>query len=98
MAESRACWLIRFALQSSALLKKHLLIRVRSWRLNLFHCIQSVLVIFLIWAINEAVMYSNSQFSGQAEVRSPPSISIPSIPDCSTDYFLRVRLEGLELT
>ena len=64
--------------------------RLRSWRLNLFHAVQSVLVIFLVWAIDKAVTYSSSQFSGQAAVRSPEAVFIPAIPDCTKNLFLRV--------
>ena len=65
--------------------------RLRSWKLNLLHAFQSIAVVFLIWAIDQAVTYSNSQFTGAAAVRTPAAKDIPQIPDCRNDLFLLVR-------
>ncbi|GAX80780.1 hypothetical protein CEUSTIGMA_g8216.t1 [Chlamydomonas eustigma] len=75
--------------QAYTLFKKNVLIRLRSWRQNLFHVTQSILVIFLVWCINKAVSYSNNQFTGKGAVRNPPVVGIPNIPDCRENLFLR---------
>jgi len=68
--------------------------RSRSLKLNLFHALQSVVIVFLVWAIDKAVTYSNTQFTGQGPIRTPEAIDIPSIPDCRENLFLLVRIQG----
>lgn len=75
--------------------------RLRSWQLTLGQALSAVLLVLLIWAVDEAMMYSARQggggsgastFSGNAGVRSPKPRAIGGVPLCSDSLLLKVRV------
>jgi hypothetical protein len=86
-----------FGRQVWGLTIQRLLVRLRSWQLNLALALSSVAVVFLIWAVNAALTASSSsaaQFTGAGEQRNPPAVPVADIPDCRNNIFLRVRKLG----
>eukprot|EP00798_Chlamydomonas_sp_ICE-L_P019218 gene19218-25837_t len=82
-------WLSAYSRQTGALLKKNCLIRLRSWKSNVLQILSTFLLIFIIWAVDQAVTYSSSQFMGKGAVREPKPTPIDPIPDCRDNLYLK---------
>lgn len=80
-----------FVRQCCALLRKNLLVRARSWRLNLLYVLQSLLIILLVFGIDKALIASNSLYGGKRPARNPPASVVSSIPDCRRNIFITQR-------
>lgn len=57
--------------------------------------LQAILFMFLIWAIDKAIVYSRQQTPAFAQVQHPASAAVRNIPACRQNTYLQVQLTSL---
>lgn len=77
--------------QLYALLAKNLIVRARSWKTNLLSVMQAVAFVLLVWVIDKAITFSNSQYSSFSADRSPDPVAVTDIPPCTSNKFIKAN-------
>jgi hypothetical protein len=67
-----------------------LLRRARDRQANAISVLQAVVFVALIWAIQQAISYSNQSFGALQEVTRPSATDVAQIPDCTRNIYLTV--------
>lgn len=66
--------------------------RYHALRANVMQLLQAAAFVFMIWLVNWAITNSNERLEALSDTLHPHPRYVESIPDCSTDIFLKVKI------
>lgn len=82
-------WRVRFWDQLTILIYKQTLVYARNLRSTLLRLLAPFFFMFLLWLLNLAVQANSVAYDALVNVPAPSVETVASIPDCSTDTFIK---------